>query len=157
MLVLGEKASDLEFARRMVEEALSGGKAFQYFRKLVELQGGDVKMVDNPELLPKAKWIETVLAGRSGHLAAINARMVGETAVDLGAGRLKKGDPIDHAVGIIIHHKVGEYVEKGEPLFTIHANDRGRLERAKERLIAAHEWSSEPCDDLPLFYDIITG
>lgn len=156
MLVIGEKAPNLDSARRMAEAALNSGKAFQFFRKLVELQGGDVRIVDDPELLPKAKYVETVAADHSAYLAGVHAREVGETAVDLGAGRMKKGDPIDHAVGIVIHHKVGKRVEKGEPLFTIHANDPGKLEKAKERLAAAHEWSSEPCDELPLFYDVVT-
>ncbi len=155
MLVIGEKAADLDAARKMAEGALNSGKAFQSFRKLVELQGGDLRMVDQPELLPRAGLIETVDADRSGYLAGINAREVGETAVDLGAGRLRKGEEIDPAVGIMILHKVGERVERGQPLFAIHANDRLKLERARERLLAAHQWSEEPCEELPLFYDTV--
>ncbi len=155
MLVIGEKAPDLDAARRMAADALSSGKAFQFFRKLVELQGGDVRMVDQPELLPQASLIETVPVDRAGYLAEINAREVGETAVDLGAGRARKGEEIDPAVGIIIHHKVGDQLEKGEPLFTIHASDRLKLERARERLLAAHRWNDSPCEELPLFYDVV--
>jgi len=157
MLLIGEKASDLDSARKMVTEALTNGKGLEYFRMLIELQGGDVRMVDDPELLPKAALVETVGADRSGYLKWINAREIGETAVDLGAGRSKKEDAIDPAVGIVIHHKVGDWVERGQPLFTVHANDTGKLEQARERLISAHRWSSRPCKPLPLFYDVISG
>lgn len=156
MLHLGEKAADLESARKMAIEALAGGMAFEYFRKLVELQGGDVAMVDNPDLLPRSEFTETVFAERSGFLREINAREVGETAVNLGAGRVFKEDKVDPGVGIMIHHKVGDKVELGQALFTVHASDRLKLEAAKERLLSAHQWSNEPCDALPLFYDVIT-
>jgi pyrimidine-nucleoside phosphorylase len=89
----------------------------------------------------------------SGNLAQIHARIVGETAVNLGAGRAKKGDPIDHAVGIIIHHKVGDIIEKGEPLFTIHANDEKLLADAKENMLKAHIFNDKKVAPLPLFYN----
>ena len=88
-------------------------------------------------------------------LKFINARQVGEAAVDLGAGREKKGDPIDHAVGILVHRKVGEYVLSGEPLFTIHANQKEKLEQAKLRVFNSFEFQDNPCDPLPLFYEIV--
>jgi pyrimidine-nucleoside phosphorylase len=75
--------------------------------------------------------------------------------VALGAGRAKKGDPIDLAVGILVHHKVGEELEKGEPLFTVHANDQAKLDEARERLLAAHTWSEKPVEPLPHFYGMV--
>jgi pyrimidine-nucleoside phosphorylase len=153
MLVIGRNARDLLMARGMLEEALRSGKAWERFRALVAAQGGDVSYVDDPEKLPKARRIKAVPSPVSGYLQMIHAREVGETAVDLGAGRARKGDPIDHAVGIVIHHKVGDRVEKGEPLFTIHAQDDEKLNAARERLLAAYRWSEEPCPPLPLFYE----
>jgi pyrimidine-nucleoside phosphorylase len=88
-------------------------------------------------------------------LKGIDARVVGETSVALGAGRAKKGDPIDLAVGIVVFRNVGDKVEEGEPLFTIHANDQAKLVEARPRLLAAHTWSEEPVEPLPLFYDIV--
>jgi pyrimidine-nucleoside phosphorylase len=155
MLVLGKTAQNLEEARQMVENALTSGQAWEKFRVLVEAQDGDVRYVDHPERLPSAALVETVTAPQSGWLKAIHAREVGETAVALGAGRARKGDAVDHAVGIIIHRKVGDRVEVGEDLFTVHASDRERMEEAKTRLLAAHEWSDEKCDPLPLFYGLI--
>ena len=67
----------------------------------------------------------------------------------------QKGDPIDRAVGIVVHHKVGDFVRQGDVLFTIHANDRSKLLQAKERLLAALSWSTVPVQPLPLFYGVI--
>lgn len=155
MLVIGGKAQDLREGRDLAEEALREGRAWQQFRTLVQAQGGDVSMVDHPEKLPVAPFIEEVYASQEGHLSVINAREVGETSVDLGAGRAKKGDPIDHAVGIVVHHKVGDFVRQGDVLFTIHANDRSKLLQAKERLLKALSWSTVPVQPLPLFYGVI--
>ena len=157
MLVVGRKAANLESARTMAETTLESGRALASFRRLVEAQGGDARYVDEPDRLPVAPLIETVETPRAGYLLGINAREVGETSVELGAGRARKEDPIDHAVGIEIHRKVGEYVQAGEPLFTIHANDAAKLAAAKTRLMAAHQWSNEPVQPLPLFYDVIGG
>ncbi|HQN43482.1 MAG TPA: pyrimidine-nucleoside phosphorylase [Anaerolineaceae bacterium] len=155
MLNLGQKAPNLQFARQMAEEALESGQAWTLFRQLVHAQGGDLAYVDDPERLPRAALVETVSAARAGYLSGINAREVGKTSVELGAGRARKEDPIEHSVGIVIHHKVGDRVEKGQPLFTIHANDPAKLKKARARLLAAHQWSDSPCDPLPLFYGVI--
>ena len=87
---------------------------------------------------------------QSGYLAQIQARSVGEAAVALGAGRARKSDPVDHAVGFIIHHKVGDQVEKGEPLFTVHANDCRKLAEARQAVLSAHVFSADPVERLPL-------
>ncbi len=155
MLLLGQKAADLPEARRLAEQAIASGAAFQVFRKLVIAQGGDVSYVDDPRKLPKARLVETVKAEAGGFIAGIHAREVGETAVELGAGRAKKTDAIDYAVGIEIHHKVGDRVERGDALFTVHASDQARLEQARARLLAAHQWSQEPVQPLPLFYGVV--
>jgi pyrimidine-nucleoside phosphorylase len=155
MLVLGKKAGTLEDARVVLEKAIDDGSAWEQFRKLVIAQQGDVSYIDNPEKLPKASYIETVNTPRSGYLHTINARIVGETAVLLGAGRAKKSDTIDHAVGIVVHHKVGDQVEEGAPLFTIHANDPDQLSEASKLLLEAHIIDDSPCSPLPLFYGVI--
>ncbi len=153
MLVVGERARNLGEGRSMAEKAIADGSALEKFRILVQAQGGDVSYVDDPDKLPKARIVEVVQAPRSGWLAEINARDVGEASVSLGAGRAKKSDAVDHAVGFIIHHKVGDRVEKGGPLFTIHANDEKRQIEARERVLAAHVFSGEPAPPLPLFYE----
>ncbi|HSM70311.1 MAG TPA: thymidine phosphorylase [Anaerolineales bacterium] len=152
MLVLGKRAEDLVEGRAMAEKAIADGSAFEKFRVLVQAQGGDVSYVDDTSKFPAAKFVEVVKAPRSGSISGINARGVGEAAVALGAGRAKKSDPIDHAVGFVIHKNVGDVVEKGEDLFTIHANDEQKLAEAREAVLAAHSFSEAPVEPLPLFY-----
>jgi pyrimidine-nucleoside phosphorylase len=153
MLVLGKRAPDLAIGRLMAEKAIASGAAFEKFCLLVRAQGGDVSYVDIPDKFPRAKYIETVPSDQSGNLAEVNARMIGEAAVILGAGRAQKGDPVDHAVGLIIHHKVGDQLVKGDPLYTIYANDTAKLTEVRVSLRAAFLWSDKPVTALPLFYD----
>jgi pyrimidine-nucleoside phosphorylase len=120
---------------------------------LVQAQGGDVSFVDHPEKLPQARLVETVPAPHSGWLSQIDARTVGEASVALGAGRAKKTDPVDHAVGFMILHKVGDRVQQGEPLFVVHANDEAKAAAAKDAVLAAHAFSDSPVPPLPLFYE----
>jgi pyrimidine-nucleoside phosphorylase len=155
LVMLGKKAKNLIQARQMVEDALKNGKAWEKFRQMVITQGGDVKFIDQPDLLPKARFIETTNADMNGFVHWIDARIIGETSVDLGAGRAKKGDPVDHAVGIVVHHKVGDYVIVGEPLFTIHANSQEKLKLAKRQVLQAYKIEEEKCEPLPLFYEIV--
>jgi len=155
LLRLAGRARTPQQARGLLEAALADGSGLAKLRQMVAAQGGDVRMVDDPELLPKAALIETVVAPRAGYLAEINAREIGLATVDLGAGRSKKGDPIDYAVGLVVYHKVGDYVRKGERLFTIHANDATKLAAARERALAAHRFSAQRVRPLPLFYKVL--
>jgi pyrimidine-nucleoside phosphorylase len=153
MLVLGKRANDLTEGRAMAEKSIADGSAFEKFRVLVQAQGGDVSYVDDMSKFPRAEFVEVVESPRNGYVAQIQARSVGEAAVALGAGRARKSDPIDHAVGFVLQHKVGDQVEKGEPLFTIHANDREKLTEARDSVLSAHAFSEEPVERLPLFYE----
>ncbi len=157
MLEIGQKAASLEDGRKMAEDALASGRAWERFVELVRVQGGDTSYLEHPEKFGTAPLVETAGSPQSGYLVQINAREVGETSVELGAGRARKEDSIDHAVGIVLHHKVGDRVEQGEPLFTIHANDARKLAAARARLLGAHRFSSKPVKPLPLFYDVITS
>jgi len=152
MLMLGGKAADSNTALTMALETMSSGAAWHKFRQMVEAQGGDVGYVDEPERLPQATLVEAVPAPRSGYLAGLNAAEIGMAVVELGGGREKKGDPIDHSVGVIVHYKVGDLVQKNTPLFTVHANDETKLAAARERVLAAHTFESGPVQRLPLFY-----
>jgi pyrimidine-nucleoside phosphorylase len=155
MLLLAGKAQTLQGARVRLELALQDGSAYAKFRQLVGAQGGDVHVVDNPDLLPKAALVELVSAPRSGYLAEVNACEIALASVDLGAGRARKGDPVDHAVGLVLRHKVGDRIKKGEPLFVVHANDPAKLAAARAAVLAAHKFSPGPVKPLPLFYKVI--
>jgi pyrimidine-nucleoside phosphorylase len=155
MLVLGEMAEDEVSGFQMAEEAISSGKSLERFRDLVKAQGGDVSYVDHPEKFPHAKLTHVISAQEDGFLKQMDARLIGEASVLLGAGRAKKGDSIDHAVGILVSHKIGDRVEKQEPLITLLANQQTALEEAIHHLSRAVEIDSEPVEPLPLFYDVI--
>ena len=157
MLLLAGKAADTSSALTLALETLSSGAAWRKFREMVEAQGGDVRTIEDPALLPQAKLVKPVPAPRSGYLSGLNAAEVGMAVVDLGGGRRKKGDPIDHSVGVIVHYKVGDLVQKDTPLFTIYASDPAKLAAAEERMLAAHTFSDAPVQRLPLFYRRIAG
>jgi pyrimidine-nucleoside phosphorylase len=155
LLVLAGRAEELEEGKRIGQRVLEDGSAFRKFSQLVEAQGGDVGMVHDPSRLPKSSIIRTIPSPESGYLEQIHAREIGFSAMELGAGREKKGDPIDYAVGIILKYKVGDWVEKGEPLFDIHANDQARFDSAAKRVVAAHSFSKSKISPLPNFYQTV--
>jgi len=155
MLHMGSMAGSPVEGRQMAENALDDGSAYEKFRQFVVAQGGDLSYVDDTTRLPSAAHIESVAATRSGYLKEIDAMEVGLTSAGLGAGRLKKGDPVDHAVGIVLHAKVGQQIREGDPLFTIHANQAGQTVPAGGRLLNACEWSDTPVEELPLIYGVI--
>ncbi len=155
LLALGGKAPDPQAGKEIAHTYLANGQAWEFFRKLVVAQGGDVTTIDHPELLPAAQYVEVVASPESGYLSWIDALIVGETAMRLGAGRAMKHEKIDHAVGVVIHHKVGDAVKTGDPLFTLHANDLEKMAEARQGFLAAHHWSPEPVQALPLFYGVV--
>jgi len=155
MLILGQKAPDIETGLAMAERAMQDGSGLRKFRELVIAQHGDVSTIDNLDKLPKAKFIEPVLAEKSGWVNSVNAREVGETSVQLGAGREKKGDPIDPAVGIMVYAKIGDAIEAGQTLFEIHANNAEKLLQAKERLKNAVEITEDRVERPPYFHGVI--
>ncbi len=153
MLVLGCRAKSLKSGRQMADAAIASGAAFEKFRILVGAQGGDVSYVDNPKKFPNARIVEVVKASRNGYLAQVHARIIGEAAVTLGAGRTRKDDPVDHTVGFSIHRKVGDYVKQDQSLFTIYANDEKKKAEVRKDVRSAFEFTDEPVKPLPLFYD----
>jgi pyrimidine-nucleoside phosphorylase len=155
MLLLGKKAESEESARGMAQEAIASGLGFEFLKKLIGAQGGDVSYIDNPEKLPNAPIKTTVNASKSGSISEVNAKAVGETSVLLGAGRMKKGDSIDLAVGISVYCKVGDKVEKGQPLFTIHARDEAASKEAETKLMRAVKITDEDVQPLPHFYGLV--
>ena len=152
LLVIGKRAKDLADGRAQAEKALANGSAFEKFRALVKAQGGDVSYVDDTSKFSRAKYVEVVESPMEGSISQVHARSVGEASVILGGGRAKKSDSIDHAVGIVVHHKVGDKVQKGEPLFTIHADDESKLTEARQMTLAGHTFSTDVVKPLPLFY-----
>lgn len=122
MVTLAGKASSLSEAREMLEEVMRNGKALDTFKTFLASQGGDASVVDDISKLPTASFQIEVPAKEAGYIAEITAEEVGIAAMMLGAGRLTKESSIDLAVGVLLHKKVGDAVQAGEPLVTIHSN-----------------------------------
>lgn len=131
MLMLGDVAPDQASARAQLSEAVDSGRALEKLMEWVEAQGGDPSVLGEPPRMATAAVIEPVPAPHSGRVAGIDAREIGLAAVDLGAGRERKGEPIDHAVGIVLEAKVGDQVTAGDTLLTVHASDKERCEDRK--------------------------
>lgn len=156
MLRLGGRAADLAEARAAVAEMLASGRALAKFAEFVAAQGGDARVVESPEaVLPQAPYVAPVPAPRSGYVREINAERVGLATVVLGAGRSRKGEPVDPRVGVVLHRKVGARVEAGEPIFTVHAADEGSWQAAAQQVLGAYAWSDEPVAAPPLVFEVI--
>jgi len=134
MLYLGELADSPEAGARRADAMLADGTARQKFTEWISAQGGDPRVAEDLSLLPQAPLVRSLPAPIAGYLAAMDARTVGLTAVELGAGRQKKGEAIDLSVGIVVRKKVGDPIAQGEPLLEIHARDEATAEAAARRL-----------------------
>ena len=143
MLYLAGKGS-LEECRRMAEEAVASGAAYEKLKLMFAAQGGDVSVLDDPEKFQKAKFSRPLLAGESGYLVRMNTEMVGNASVGLGAGRITKEDVIDFAAGIVLHKKTGDKVEKGECLATLYADHEEKFDAAEEMFRAALTFGPAP-------------
>lgn len=143
MLYLAGK-STLEECRRMAEEAVASGAAYEKLKQMFAAQGGDVSVLDDPDKFQKAKFSRPLLAGESGYLVRMNTEMVGNASVGLGAGRITKEDVIDFAAGIVLHKKTGDKVEKGECLATLYADHEEKFDAAEEMFRAALTFGPAP-------------
>lgn len=130
MLLLAGAVRTRDEAREKLEKLLKSGQALAAFRRLVQAQGGNPSVADDPSLLPQARWQMPVPCPQDGWVEAVHAETVGRTVMLLGAGRARKEDAIDHAVGVVLAHKVGDQVRTGETLATVHANDEERGKQA---------------------------
>ena len=122
MVVLAERANTLEEARQLLNEAIENGSALDKFKTFLENQGGDASVVNSPELLPTAEYQIDYKAKSSGVVSELIANEIGVASMMLGAGRQTKEDDIDLSVGIVLNKKVGDNVNEGESLLTIHSN-----------------------------------
>ena len=143
MLYLAGKGS-LEDCRRMAEEAVASGAAYEKLKQMFAAQGGDVSVLDDPDKFQKAKFSRPLLAAESGYLVQMNTEMVGNASVGLGAGRITKEDVIDFAAGIVLHKKTGDKVEAGECLATLYADQEEKFDAAEEMFRAALTFGPEP-------------
>ncbi|WP_025690396.1 pyrimidine-nucleoside phosphorylase [Paenibacillus zanthoxyli] len=158
MLVLGGKAKDTEEARRVLQEHIADGSAFEKLKVIVAAQGGDVAQIESPSLLPAARRQVEVKAAADGHIEAIQAEEIGIAAMLLGAGRETKESVIDLAVGIVLSKKVGDAVSAGDTLAVLHINDASgsKVKEAEDKVLEAYRVTAQPVTPPPLVYAIVT-
>ncbi|TMN20732.1 pyrimidine-nucleoside phosphorylase [Lentibacillus cibarius] len=154
MTVLAGKADTVEEAKKRLTENLNNGKALERFKTFVESQGGDSRVIDHPELLPQATHKIELPATKSGTVSEIIADNIGTAAMMLGAGRSTKNSEIDLSVGIVLHKKIGDTVNEGEPLVTIHTNDSS-IDTIKEKLYASINVSDHAVEAPPLIHSTV--
>lgn len=155
MLLLAKIADNGETAVNMLTDALVSGRGFQKLREMLEAMGGDVRYVDEPELLVRTSTIKPVYADKAGYIGAIDAKKLGLASCLLGAGRLRKEDPIDPAVGILMKKRCGDRVDENEPFAYLYVNDDEKLDEALDMILEAVAVTDEKPADIPLIYDIL--
>jgi pyrimidine-nucleoside phosphorylase len=157
MLLLGKIASDHADAWRRMRESISSGRALAKFVEIVESQGGDTSIVDDPSTLPRANATSDFLAGRNGFISDVSPRTIGHGIIALGGGRQRIEDDVDPGVGFVIHAKPGTQVSRGDLLATVHARDNSGIRHGHAVLAEAITVADDPGTQLPLVSDRITS
>jgi len=155
MIQIGKKAATLEEARRIAEGLLVDGSAYRKFKQVVAAQGGNPQALDKFELLPNATGMREITSPRAGYVSSINAEDIGIASNMIGAGREKKEDTIDPAVGIILEVKVGEKVDAGSVLCRLYYTKEDRVEEAAEMVEDAFRISGQRPDERNLILEVV--
>ena len=155
ILKLDGKGNNIEENKKIIEEIIKNGKAYNKFEELVKNQGGDISYIQDINKFEKAKHIVPVIAKKCGYIEKLNAEEVGKIAVNLGAGRIRKEDNIEYSVGIELLKKVGDSVAQGETLAYIHANDEEKGTKAVEELFELYKISEKRANKIPDILKII--
>ena len=156
MLHLGGVSATVAEGKKRSEKLISSGEALDKFRQMVEMQGGDPRVIDDPKKLPQAQHTMTLSSPSDGYLVSLQCEEIGTACVILGGGRERKEDAVDPTVGIVLHKKVGDAVSAGEPLATIHYNAEARAQRAGELLTNSYQIADSPAHEKrPLIHRVI--
>lgn len=156
MVTAAGKAENADEARQLLKGCIEDGSALDRFADFIEAQGGDRELVYHPERLPRASIIEEIEAPADGYVHKIVCDEIGMCSLMLGGGRETKESTVDLSVGLVLRKKVGDAVKKGEPLAAIHANDRDKLNAAKERFLKAYTIKDTPVIKKPLIKGIVS-
>lgn len=156
MLMLAQIADSKEKASELLIDNIENKKAYNKFIELVQNQGGDTSYITNLEKFETAKYIEPVYSNDTGYVQSMDAKEIGKLACNLGAGRIKKEDEIDMAVGIVLNKKVGDYVEKGDCLAYIHTNKEETIEQLKQKLLEIIKVDKQEKEQIKTILEIIS-
>lgn len=155
MLIAGSVADSEAAARKMLSDTVQSGSALNKLAEFVEAQGGNAEAVYDTSLLPKASVVEEILSVETGYVQKIDCDEIGICSLILGGGRETKESTIDLSVGLVLHKKVGDFVNAGESLATIYANDRDKLAAAKERFLKAYHFDDKKQERPPFIKGVI--
>src|ERR1051325_10215818 len=155
MIFLGKKVGSLDEARRLAEKHLVEGTAYKKFKQVVAAQGGNAQALDKFELLPNATGMREITSPRAGYVSLINARDIGQASNMIGAGRGRKEDSIDPAVGVILEVKVGEKVDAGSVLCRLYYTKEDRVEEAAEMVEDAFKISGQKPDRKSVILEVV--
>lgn len=155
MLIAAEAAADPDDAIKKLQHALKSGAALKRFSDLISGQGGDPRIIDHPERLPQPRFKKQFIASDDGYLNRIDTMRLGYLFVHLGGGRKTKTDPIDYTAGLILHKRLGDWVQKGDVLVSIQAMDEAKVQMTEAALNDVFVFSKTPPDKKPLILDII--
>ena len=155
MLVLANRTADLKAAEDLLTKARDTGSALEKFKQMVTAQGGDAAFIDDIGSFVRASFVADVNAPAAGTIQAIDTEQVGWTVVHLGGGRIQKTDAIDPSVGLVMPVRVGDQIEAGQSIATIHAKNRADFEQAKNSILESVKIGPEKVDALPYFYGVI--
>jgi pyrimidine-nucleoside phosphorylase len=155
MLHLGGISKTVADGKQQSEKLIASGQALERFRQMVELQGGDPRVIDDAKRLPQAQQTMQVASAKSGYLASMQCEHIGTACVILGGGRERKEDSVDPSVGIVLHKKVGDRVSSGEPLATIYYNTEPLAMRARQLIEASCQVSDAAPAQRPLIHKVI--
>jgi pyrimidine-nucleoside phosphorylase len=156
MFYLGERTKSVDEGRQLAETMIASGQAKEKFKQCIRLQGGDDRVIEEPRRLPAARFHAEVRSPMKGYITATNSERFGIALAMLGGGREKKEDAIDHAVGLEFRKRIGDGVEKGEPLATIHYNSDAKLAAAKSLIAESYLiGESAPPGERPLIRRIL--
>ncbi|KRL58018.1 pyrimidine-nucleoside phosphorylase [Paucilactobacillus oligofermentans DSM 15707 = LMG 22743] len=154
MVVLGNKAANLDEARQKLQATIDDGSALDKFKQMIASQGGDTNVIDDYSIMPQAKYQIPIKAESDGVVTQITADEIGVASMLLGGGRAAKEDQLDYAVGIVLNHKVGDAVKKGDTLLTVYSNQEDITK--VEQLIRDNYLIGDHAETLNLIHEIIT-
>jgi pyrimidine-nucleoside phosphorylase len=155
MLHLGGASKSVAEGKQQSAKLISSGKALEKFRQMIDLQGGDARVIDDFKRLPQAQHTVQIAGTKAGYIASLQCEQIGTACVILGGGRERKEDSVDPSVGIVLHKKVGDRIAVGEPLATIHYNSEAKAARAQQLVEASCEIAQTARSKRPLVHRII--
>ena len=141
---------------KLLEEVITSGSALTKFMEIVGNQGGDINQIETPASLPKAKHQADISSSHKGFIKEVNAKMIGQSAMFLGAGRAKKGDSIDLSVGVLLRKKIGDRVDKNESLATVYYNNKNKYNLIKDNILKAFQITDKKPKGKPLILKVIS-